>query len=222
MKKAVLLLLMLFGYISITTAQDLQKRIFGVDVAVNMSSLVISGTFLNIDPSIKLGFNIGASYQHLLLPSKPLYLETGVYFSQKGAIYKEGQLGLTLNTLHVQVPLLVNYRFDLGSDFMIIPALGLYYSSGIVGNYKLNGTTGDSVLDNELKVMDDYVVYGAKGELKRSNMGFRIGVGFAWMRINLTLGYERDLLNASKIEKGVNDRAKTKNQMFTLSVGYRF
>lgn len=214
------ILLLSFGVISAATAQELQKDIFGMNAGMNISSISISGTFLNIEPSSKLGFRAGVSYQRLLLSSMPLYLETGIYFSQKGMIQKEKEIKLELSLSHIQVPLLVNYHVKLGSAFAIVPAIGIYYSYGINGNYTFSGTSDNPELNYE--AMNDYVVYGDKGELKRSNLGLRVGVGFDLKHINLTFGYERDILNTSKIEDGVNDNAENKNKMLTLSVGYCF
>lgn len=226
MKKIVcsLLLLMVLAFAGRPSlvAQELQKNILGIDVGVNLSSASISGTFLNIAPSNKIGFRAGVSYQRLLLASTPFYLETGLYFLQKGMIQKDKEMELTLSLSHIQVPILVNYRIDLGSNFTVIPAAGLYYSYGINGNYTFSGTSGDPEYDEDLQVLNDYVVYGEKGELKRSNLGLRLAVGLDLKAFNLTFAYERDVLNTSKIEKRANDHAKTKNKILALSVGYRF
>ena len=227
MKKRFLLLLVALGLSSVgsgsrAVAQELKRNIFGVDVGMNVSSLSISGTFLNVAPSSKMGFSGGLSYQRLVVPSQPIYIETGIHYSQKGAIYRESDLDLELRTSHIEVPLLVNYHYDLGSDFSVIPSLGLYCSYGIAGDYILSGTSGDSGLDGELAVLGGYVVYGDRGELKRANMGMRFGVSFGWKMVAVRAIYERDLLNGSKIDEGVNDNSKTRNNVFRLSVGYRF
>ena len=227
MKRRFLLLLVALGvgscvFGSGAVAQELKRNIFGVDVGVNVSSLSISGTFLNVAPSSKMGFSGGLSYQRLVVPSQPIYIETGVYYSQKGAIYREDELALELSTSHFEVPLLVNYRVDLGSNFSMVPSAGLYCSYGVAGDYALSGTSGDSELDGNLEVMEDYSVYGSGGEFKRGNMGMRLGVGFGWKMVVVRAIYERDLLNGSKIQDGVNDNSKTKNQVFRFSVGYRF
>ncbi len=223
MKKS-LLFLLLFGAVSSVTAQEFKENIFGVDVGMNASNISISNTFLDIDTSNRYGLNIGVSYQRLLFSSIPLYLETGLYYSEKGAIYDDKPLVLELNLSTIQVPLLINYRIKLGYDFNIVPAVGVYYNYGFNGDYKLSGTTGNSDLDDFLSAQQDNVVYGDDGELMRSNVGFRLALGFDWKMINLTLGYERDLINASRIQNdnGLNQESKTFNKAFTVSVGCRF
>ena len=228
MKKIGVLLIAVFGYMSTVIAQDLQKNIFGVRAGLNVAMLSTSNTLLLTHPEPTLGFHAGVSYQRLLLPNNPLYLETGISFFRKDAVSESDNLTLRLNTSQLIVPVLVNYHLDLGADFAFVPALGLYYSYGLGGSKEVSGDSGDPVYDAKFKAsQEDDIIYGSKGEYNRSNLGLRVVVGFDWRRVNLSVGYDMDLTNSSKVtntENGVSitDSASSKFSVFTVSLGYCF
>lgn len=186
-----------------------QKNIFGVRAGMNLATRG-NGDF---QWQNKIGFHVGANYQRLLINNVPLYLETGVYFSMKG--FKDNSpveeideytIEAKANPMYIQVPILLNYKFDIGKDFTIAPYAGGYYALGIAGNYE-ETENGEQVGYSPLFTNED----GERALMKRSDIGINIGLNISWKKLSLNIGYEFGQTNDSGY-----------NKCFTLGVGYNF
>lgn len=205
------------------TAQDSAKNIYGVRLGLNAAKLTGGD---DGHPTTKPGFHIGGVYERLLMPSSPLYLETGLNLSLKGSggIMDE----IRLNAWYLQIPVMVNYKFYVGKHWTLYPSAGLYYALGV-------GGTCDA---NFLGAGDAYSVdaFGRNGILKRSDLGMRFGGTVQWRRFCFSLGYEFGFINVGQDltldmsdfddndirylnKMGVSD-AKTGN--FFVSIGLSF
>ena len=202
---------MLFGSVS---AQDLQKNIFGVRAGANLSTL---NTVLELNH--KISFNAGVSYECLLTNKAPLYLESGLYFSDKG--YKNTYVWEDYNEIetlkaslnYLQIPLMLNYKFNISKSFAIYPSVGFYYAFAVAGTEEYTYEyDGDS--DSEFyKIFEDG---GGDYEYKRSDFGYRLSLSFALKRVVLGVGYEGGLLPIIK------DAVKAKNSNLYVSLGVNF
>lgn len=151
----------------------------------------------------------------------PLYFETGLYLSGRGASVTAGDLDLGVegkakfNMLYLQVPAMVSWHFNIKS-VSIQPAAGVYYGFGIHG--KLKGDAAKVDLFKEISVpVEDGSVEGQM--FKRSDFGLRFGVGVTVMKHYYAgVGYDLGLLNISK-DSG---EGKIKNGSFFISLGYNF
>ena len=151
----------------------------------------------------RTGFHISVSDQILLSDKLPFYLETGLAFSSRG-----GKLGiLNFRPSYIQVPVLLNYHFNIKNVVTIQPFAGLYYGLGIGGKIK-DKTSGEKA-----------DIFGDDGLLKRSDLGVRLGAGVVWKRIYFGLGYDIGCLNLIKESDG---EGTMRNNCFTISVGYNF
>lgn len=176
------------------TAQDYQKNILSVRAGVNIANMKNG----SISAGSRIGYHVGVSDQILITKSIPLYIETGLYASSRGA--KNGTS--SVNPLYLQVPVLVNYHIGIGEKFSIQPFAGAYYGLGIAGKSKV----GDNKAD-----------FFGKDGLKRSEVGIRAGVGFELKRYYLGAGYEFGLNDISK-----GSGSKIKSNCITVSVGFKF
>lgn len=201
------LLLIFVGTILVAggaAAQDYQKHIFGVRAGLNISNISVDG----VSPQSKAGFHVGGVYQRLLTEAYPLYLETGLYLTQKGARVSDGIA--KFRPMYLQVPVMVNWKFDVGHDIVLVPAAGLYYALGICGKVRVTDMDYDETEKGD--------IFGEEGIFKRSDLGIRVGGSIDWKRYSFGLGYEFGLLNVGKDTGDMSVR----NGCFTLTVGYRF
>lgn len=200
MKKTLLLLtaLLLAGA---ALAQNYEKNILGVRAGLNLSSLSISGGGLSISTDSRAAFHVAVVDQILLCNKLPFYLETGLAFSSRGGKVD----GMSFRPSYLQIPVLVNYHFNIKDIVTIQPFAGLYYGFGIGGKIKIGDEKGD--------------IFGDEGGLKRSDLGVRLGAGVVWNRIYFGLGYDIGCLNLAKESDG---EGKMRNNCFSISVGYNF
>ncbi|MDR0754240.1 MAG: PorT family protein [Prevotellaceae bacterium] len=225
MKKFILIFISLFAVYTVVSAQNFKKNIFGIRAGLNSSSFVQSsdafGMNISIETDSRISFHVGFSYQHLLIPTVPLYLETGLYFTEKGfkqsvdyssVAIIEPEIDfygskITVNAMYLKTPLLLNYHFILANNITIQPFAGFYVAYGIGGKAKvISGGNKDS--EN---------TFGDNG-LDRLDLGVRIGVGATFDRIYIGAGYEPGLISVS--DSGEDSTVKTKNWAFTI--GYTF
>lgn len=208
MKRYAFILLVLLSAGAVR-AQRYEKNILGVRAGVNVSTCDISIEDVRINTGSRAGFHFAVTDQILLHRSLPLYLETGIGFSSRGGraaaeIYGD-IYNMTMRPSYLQIPVLVNYHFNIKDIVTIQPFAGLYYGLGIGGKVKVGDEKGD--------------IFGDEGGLKRSDLGVRLGAGVVWKRIYFGLGYDIGCLNLVKESDG---EGTMRNNCFTISVGYNF
>lgn len=180
-------------------AQEYPKNILGIRAGMNVSNLRLRLDNFSESADSRVSFHAGVSDQILLVANLPLYLETGLYVTQKGANIE----GLKANPLYIQIPLLINYQIHLRDRWSIDPFAGIYYAVGVCGRIKGASEKAD--------------YFGAEGVADRSDFGLRLGVGVRYGHGYLGLGYEIGLLNTCRVSS-----LKLRNSCFTLTLGYTF
>ena len=183
------------------SAQNYEKNILGVRAGLNLSSYSISAGGASISTDSRASFHVAVTDQILLCNKLPFYLETGLAFSSRGGKVD----GVSFRPSYLQIPVLVNYHFNIKDIVTIQPFAGLYYGLGIGGKVKVGDEKGD--------------IFGDEGGLKRSDLGVRLGAGVVWKRIYFGLGYDIGCLNLVKESDG---EGTMRNNCFTISVGYNF
>lgn len=159
-------------------------------------------------PSSRTGLNVGAVIGFQLSPATPVYLESGLFYTEKGgrSNNNNSEIGkVHFNINYLELPILVKYCFDIeGTDFSIQPFAGGYLALGISGKIKryVNKTT-------EGAFSDDY--------FKRFDGGLRIGCGAEYQMIYVDLAYEFGLANI-----GRGDFSSTHTGCFYLNCGVNF
>lgn len=185
-------------------AQEYQKNIFGVRAGMNIANVNAKMLGLDLDELVdldsKVHFNAGISYERLLLNKAPLYLETGLYYTNKG--FKVGYDDESLarcNIGYLQLPLMVNYKFNIKDVVTIAPSAGIYYSFGVTGKIK------ESYDDEYLGDMSYSASVFEGNYIKRSDLGYKLGVSVAWKNIVLGFSYEGGFLNLLNVDNIVGD-----------------
>lgn len=205
MKKLLLILAVAVMAAGSAMAQNYEKNIFGVRAGLNVSNVSVD----YITPKSKAGFHVAGVYQRLLAESLPLYLETGLQISQKGCKLGGGKF----NAAYLEIPVMVNYKFNIGDIVTLYPSAGLYYAFGVSGKevYKYDGEK------------EKYDLFGNEGSIKRSDFGVRFSGTVDWQRYSFSLGYELGSFNVAKSgEDAEFDGASIKTGNFFISVGYNF
>lgn len=205
--------------VSAASAQYDKVNIIGIRGGLNASMFTTNlDAALPSNRQAKLGWFLGVSDQILLSRRLPFYLETGLFLSNKGGGYaytlsdgaNAGSYSVQFGATYLQIPLKVNYHFDLGS-FTLEPYFGFHYNVGLWGRQVQKADTAD--LDEKV-VME---IYG-DGISRRSDFGVMLGLGGTWSDYWFGLGWEAGFLNMLKLPaaKGFN------SSVFQIQVGYNF
>lgn len=184
-------------------SQDYEKNLYGVRIGMNVSNM--SSTALM--GKSKVGFHVAGSYQRLLTETMPLYLETGLQITQKGCKINPNKV----NAMYLEIPVMINYKFNIMDVVTIYPSAGFYYAYAIGGSYKSN-----DYMDNNYTEK----LFGPDNYLKRSDIGLRLCATVDWNQYSFGLGYEFGLLNIAQKEAFGSDNVKNGN--FFITVGYNF
>ena len=196
MKKLILLVAAAVLFLGSANAQKFEKNIFGVRAGLNVSNVRFDG----ISPDSKIGFHIGGSYERLLA-SFPLYLETGLQLTWKGCQVDDEGFTNKLNAAYLEIPIMVNYKFNIEDKVVLYPSAGFYYGLGVGG--KIKTTEGNIDTFSDLTA-------------KRSDFGLRFAGTALWNQFTFSLGYEFSITDISQF----NQKIKPNN--FFISVGYNF
>lgn len=193
-----------------------EKHIFGVRAGLNVANMTVKSGDLSMSPSSKASFQIGGSYQYNFLDSMPFYLETGLYFTGRGFKLDHDGISLKANLFYLQIPVVVNYHWDVVDAVSIQPYVGLYYGFGVCGKLKME-EGGESEKIDAFKSGDGY-----DQSLKRSDLGLRFGVGVNFLeKYYAGLGYDLGLMDVANSDGDLGD-VKFKNGCFFIQVGYKF
>lgn len=214
MKKLLLVVVaaMMVGAVS---AQEWQKNILGVRVGANVANMNVD----LLDTKARVNAHVGVSYERQLLKNLPLYLETGLQLTNKGfkfeySDWEEGTSTKTTAT-YLEVPVMVNYKFNIQDVVTVYPSAGFYYAYGIAGKSKATET-----YDGESESYEDDT-FGDEG-MKRSDVGFRVGVSAVWKQFVFGIGYEGGFTDLGGSDEEDLISIKCKNTNFFISVGYNF
>ena len=167
----------------------------GLDVAtVNADDHYLDGG------SPKAGLNVGFTAGIQMVPATPIYLETGLSYTEKGG--KNGAYSYNMN--YLEVPLLIKYQHNFDPLTSIQPFLGVYCAAGISGN---------------IKEQDRRLSYSsfADDAFRRFDGGVRLGCGLQFDHLYAEIGYDIGLANVSR-----DDFNTAHNGCFFANVGVNF
>lgn len=153
---------------------------------------------------MQAGLNVGALIGFQLSPTAPVYLETGLYYTEKGGKgYVDGKK-FTYDLNYLEMPILIKYKYDLDSDMSVQPFAGGYLAMGVGGKVK---NYGDRQTSSSFS--SDY--------FKRFDGGLRFGCGFEYQIIYAEMAYEFGLANICH-----SDFESSHNGCFYINCGVNF
>ncbi|MFR9503446.1 MAG: outer membrane beta-barrel protein [Rikenellaceae bacterium] len=219
MKKIYLLLLSLL-FAVVGSAQGIAHSWWGVRGGVsfsNISSPDYSTRYLT-------GYGLGVSYSHPVSRFIPVYIESGLYFQQRGArdngFLTENGGDSSLTKRELEVPLVLGYHLELTRDWSIQSFVGLYYAVAVDGVFRI----GDGEFDPYRKEMLQTLRDSEPTEqqlLHRSDFGLRVGVSVLYHDFVLGFAFDGGVTNlytAELRDEGFNAHAGS----FMIQMGYNF
>lgn len=156
---------------------------YGLRLGVVSSTVNSDDQYLDGSDS-KAGLNIGAVLGYQLNPSVPLYLETGLYYTEKGGKGHVSGAKFTYNLDYLEVPIVVKYKAALDNDFSVQPYFGGYFALGVGGKVKNFGAR--SVYDS----------FGSDDDqFQHFDGGLKLGCGISYNVLYADINYEWGLTN---------------------------
>ena len=150
---------------------DKENVYYGVRFGGTLAS--ISG---DVSVGTKVGLTLGGVVGLRLSTSSPVFLESGLYYTQRGA--KDGDYEVTHNNL--EIPLVVKYGFKATDEIALLPFIGPYFAYAVSADQKVKNISLEEKGINR--------VY-------RNNMGFKLGCGAEYNKLYLELGYQFGITN---------------------------
>lgn len=164
-------------------------------VRLGFTSAYIGGDW---DMDSRAGFNLGAVLGIKCSPSIPLFLESGLYYTEKGG----KRPGVKVRTDYFEIPVLMKYGIKATNDLSILPYIGPTFNLGFAGKTKYAG-------------VDDRDSFG-DDRLKRFDVGIKLGCGVEWQMMYAELGYHWGITNIS------DNAADAFNRAFYMNIGINF
>ncbi len=168
---------------------------YGIRLGFN-SARIGGDVDLNARPGLTIGGVVGLKCS----PSVPLFLESGLYYTEKGG--KKGGVKTRLD--YLEIPVLMKYGIDIkGVDGLaVLPYVGPTFGFGIAGKIKGGGVSTDS--------FDD-------GAYNRFDVGIKLGCGIEYNMVYAELGYQWGVTNISDA-----DGIDAYNRNFFMNIGINF
>lgn len=155
----------------------------------------------------KTGINVGVAAGFALTNQMPLFLESGLYYVEKGGKNKTKGYDFTCNLGYLEVPFVLKYVYNVDRTISLQPFFGGYLSCGVAGKIKdFNGREAYDSFDDD----DD-------GAFKRFDGGLRMGVGIGIDMFYADLTYDLGLANV-----GADDFDDAHNSAVMLTFGINF
>lgn len=156
---------------------------------------------------MKAGFTLAGIVGLRLSQMSPVFLESGLYYTQRGG--KNGSMKAELNCL--EIPVLLKYGFKATEDIAVLPFIGPYFAYGIAGEteYEVyDADTGKSVKEKERSY---------KNFLNHNDMGFKLGCGLEYNMLYLEVAYQFGIANIAD-----NDDLTAHANQLSINLGVNF
>lgn len=187
----------------------------GMRLGVNAPTLFFRGVH-GIPTNTLCGMNIGLVYGLQLTDSSPLFLETGLSYTEKGVkiTATEATQKITHKMRYLEIPFVFKYRIAPGFDDLFIePFFGGFFACGAGGQSKY-------YTDREKH--DPF----QPRMFRRPDAGFRMGCGVAYRNFYFEMSYDAGLVNIAgkRYEDfGFDDfDDKVRTGCFSATVGLNF
>ena len=175
---------------------DEEHLYWGVRFGINFGS--ISGD-LKADKG-RTGMNLGGVVGLRVTDSAPVFLESGLYYTQRGAKKLTGFHQADVPNVksfdgklnYLEIPVIIKYGITTENNIAVLPFIGPYFSFAVAGDI-------------------DY--------LKRNDMGFKIGCGLEWSNLYLEALYQMGVLNINDYD---TDNFSSHGNAFGINFGINF
>lgn len=156
---------------------------YGLRIGPSFSTVNSDDQYLD-GGSSQTGLEIGVVMGYPLSNYTPLYLESGLFYIEKGGKGKYNNKKMTYDLNYLEIPIVVKYVYDVDGSFSIQPFAGGYLACGVGGKMK---NFGDREAFSSFS--DD--------AFQRFDAGLKIGCGVGYDMFYADLSYEFGLTNIS-------------------------
>ncbi len=171
---------------------DEEHVYWGVRFGINFSRI---GGDIKSDKR-RNGMNLGGVVGLRVTDGAPVFLESGLYYSQRGAktlkkpegADPDGNFEGHLN--YLEIPVLVKYGITTENNIAFLPFLGPYFGYAFSADSKY---------------------------LKRPDMGFKLGCGLEWNNLYAEAFYQFGVVNIADVKN-----ASSHGKNFGINVGINF
>ena len=178
---------------------------YGMRMGLNVSNL--TGDTDGFSGS-KAGLNLAGVVGIRVSDSTPIFLESGLYFTQRGAKKNKNTYA---NLNYLEIPVLLKYGIQATDEIAVLPFIGPTFSYGIGGKEKLgDGASKDDSFSND------------NADFKRLDAGIKIGCGAEYNKLYLEMGYQFGITNIADWPLANGDDASAHNGAFFFNVGVNF
>ncbi|MBP5506652.1 MAG: outer membrane beta-barrel protein [Prevotella sp.] len=169
---------------------DEEHLYWGVRFGLNFSS--IGGNVVESDKG-RTGMTLGGVVGLRVTESTPVFLESGFYYTQRGAKTLKPHADLEATELeghinYFDIPLLIKYGISTENNFAILPFFGPYVGFSLSKDSKY---------------------------LKRSDMGFKLGCGLEWNNLYAEAFYQFGVVN-------IADKGSSHGKNLGINIGINF
>lgn len=178
---------------------------FGLRLGFGVSTVSSDNTTFDTNKS-KTGLNVGVAVGTQLTSQAPVFLESGLYYTEKGGKSTHNGTRFTYNLDYLEAPLLVKYKVYPSRDVSVEPFFGGYLACGIAGKIK------------DYNNREAYSSFGDEDDtFNRFDGGLRFGCGVSYQMLYLEASYDLGLANVGK-----DSFDDARNRCFNLTVGVNF
>lgn len=173
---------------------DRSNIYYGARMGLTLASM--SGDIDNVS-GMKPGLTLAGVVGLRVSSSSPVFLESGLYYTQRGG--KDGDISMTLKNL--EIPVVLKYGIQASDKIAVLPFLGPYFSWGIGGKLRDDATGGEESSYN-------FVNHG--------DMGIKVGCGAEYDMLYLEAGYQFGVANIADGKGSIHSNA------LIINVGVNF
>ena len=166
------------------------------------------------DLGMKAGLSLGGVIGLRLSHTTPVFLESGLYFTQTGG--KKDDIKVTMNNL--EIPLVVKYGLKASDEIALLPFFGIYFSHGISGKTKQKNWDGQSTEKVGSFAQKD----AHTGGFKRNDMGLKLGCGAEYNKLYLEVGFKYGLVDVAKCGDDERLDLSAHNKVLFANFGVNF
>lgn len=175
------------------------NQYYGLRIGGNLSTINSQDVTLDTDSygGLYLAAVMGTQMSH----NSPVWLETGLAYSEKGGSAKLNSNNIKYRLSYLELPITIKYDIPAG-DVSVQPFLGGYLALGVAGQIKdYDKRRSESVYDT----------------FNRFDGGLRLGCGLAYQMLYIEAGVDLGLANINK-----DDFNTAHNQALFLTAGVNF
>jgi hypothetical protein len=222
--KLILIISLLFIGINASAQYGSPLR-FGVKAGLNLNSASMDIKNVAIK-NLKIGYDVGLTAEYQM--SDLFYLQSGAYFTTKGAVLKSEKASSdiknwknSVNLQYVQVPLLASFKLEMVTDTKLFVNMGPYFAYGIGGKTIVKNDYTDA---DTPSTKDEYNSFD-DSYFKKFDFGLMYGAGIEFEKFVYGIQFEFGLLNIAEKSNGLNPQINTKgfkNKGVSFNIGYKF